>query len=115
MNKKEDKKVFYVDVGDKSPEELKEALKEIKEELESKKAQQFSGRTDASKTYQSWVRFPPEPPIYRRIIMLVLRYQEGKKAEAEEVKKQIEAADPNAKVILLEGTMVLEVIPESYA
>ncbi len=47
--------------------------------------------------------------------MLVLRYQEGKKAEAEEVKKQIEAADPNAKVILLEGTMVLEVIPESYA
>ena len=39
MNKKEDRKVFYVDVGDKSPEELKEALKEIKEELESKKAQ----------------------------------------------------------------------------
>lgn len=28
----QDRKVFYVDVGDKSPEELKQILKEIKED-----------------------------------------------------------------------------------
>ena len=46
--------------------------------------------------------------------MLVVRYPEDKKAEAEQTKKDILEANPNAKVILMEGSMVLEVVPESH-
>ena len=46
--------------------------------------------------------------------MLVLRYEEGKKEEAERVKKDIEEASGNQiKVVIMEDTMSVEIIPDT--
>ena len=46
--------------------------------------------------------------------MLVLRYEPGKKEEAEKVKKDIEEASGNQmKVVIMEDTMTIEIIPDS--